>query len=148
MGFFLRIGLAIFYRGLNIVLNSFPKFVWLGRTESVLSFLKGKKVINCILVNSARQCVRGGPQKFFWQGLRWWFSVTFNVCKGIFKLFFLFYKLFTELSSSQIQFLGMAERVSTLCFQLEDTVLLIGTLLGSILNFEAPLLGAPLIKTT
>ena len=75
-------------------------------------------------------------------------TVTFNVCKGIFKLFFLFYKLFTELSSSQIQFLGMAERVSTLCFQLEDTVLLIGTLLGSILNFEAPPLGAPMIKTT
>ena len=46
---------AIFYQGLNIVLNSFPKFVWLVRTESVLSFLKGKKVINCILVNSARQ---------------------------------------------------------------------------------------------
>ena len=52
--------------------------------------------------------------------------------------------------------------ISTLWFQIEDTVLLIGTLLlfdpvlfslyercdfGSILNFEA-LLGAPLVKTT
>ena len=101
-------------RGLNIVLNSFPKFVWLGRTESVLSFIKGKKVINCILVNSARQCVRGGPSKLFsGKGSDDGLPVTFNVCKGIFKLFFLFYKLFTELSSSQIQFLGMADRVST-----------------------------------
>ena len=103
---------AIFYQGLNIVLNSFPKFVWLVRTESVLSFLKGKKVINCILVNSARQYVRGGPSKLFsGKGSGDGLPVTFNVCKGIFKLFFLFYKLFTELSSSKIQFLGMADRV-------------------------------------